>query len=63
MRRLFNVIVRGVVAVAVVMSLSMPVQARPIDDGWFEAKRERVLKFLKTLVIRSFGDGLSDPKP
>jgi hypothetical protein len=57
---------RGVVAVAVVVALAVPVQAMPSGEqpgfGWFFKSRERIVKIIKR-TIKSFGDGLSDPKP
>ena len=57
---------RGVVAFAVVVVLAAPVQARPWDDqpglGWVFRAKERIVKVIRT-TIRTFGDGLSDPKP
>jgi hypothetical protein len=59
-------LVRGVVAVAVVMVLAAPAEARPWDDqpglGWVFRAKNRIVKVIKKTII-TFGDGLSDPKP
>ncbi len=64
MRRVFNASVRGVVAVSIVMSMAMPVEAKPAGPGeWLGRGKDRVVKFLKRWTVRTFGDGLSDPRP
>ncbi|HEY0157781.1 MAG TPA: hypothetical protein VGF28_10890 [Thermoanaerobaculia bacterium] len=54
------------VAVAVVMVLAAPAEARPWDDqpglGWVFRAKNRIVKVIKKTII-TFGDGLSDPKP
>lgn len=65
MRYVLNVGVRAI-AVAMVMLLSAPVQAMPSDVpefGWFGRARERVVKVIRKLTVRTLGDGLTDPKP
>jgi hypothetical protein len=58
---------RGVLALLVVCSLSIPVQAAPSEDWslWLSRKSERVLKMLKRFggTIGSLGDGLTNPRP
>lgn len=64
--RLSNLLGRGVFAVAVVAMLAMPVQARTNDERtWSAPVRERIVKIVSKLkgAIRTFGDGLSDPRP
>ena len=57
---------RGVVALVVVVALAVPAQAMPSGDepglGWFFRSRDKIVKVIKK-TIKSFGDGLSDPKP
>lgn len=64
MHRVFNRVARGVLAVAVVVSLTIPATARMRDDersgGWM---RPETLRILKLIVIRGFGDGLIVPRP
>lgn len=64
MRRVFNGLARGVLAVAVVVSLAAPAGARMRDDesggGWM---RPEIFRIMKQIVIRSFGDGLTVPRP
>lgn len=62
MRGLFNRVGRGVVAAAVVVMLAAPVQALPKDEGdrW---SMPRVIKVIKKLVVRTFGDGILVPRP
>lgn len=65
--RSLNRVGRGVLVVAVVCALSMPVQAATRDDdwGWMGRTRERVVKLLKRLGggVTSLGDMLGDPRP
>lgn len=60
MRGLFNRVGRGVVAAAVVAMLAVPAQAQPSDKEWFAPK---LIKVIKKLVVRTFGDGLIIPRP
>lgn len=60
MRGLFNRVGRGVVAAAAVVVLAVPVQAQPRDKEWFAPK---LVKVIKKLVVRTFGDGLISPRP
>ena len=56
-------VARGVLAVSIVLVLAMPVQAKPRDGGrWFDRTIEPIVKVVKKLV-RTLGDGLSDPRP
>jgi hypothetical protein len=63
MRGFANGVVRGVVAVSLLMALAVPAQAKPGDGTWLERKRQSIVKLLKQFGIRSFGDGLTDPRP
>ncbi len=64
MRRVFSASVRGVVAVAIVMSMAVPVQAKPAGPGeWIGRGKARIVKFLQKWTVRTFGDGLVDPRP
>lgn len=60
MRRVF---VRGAVVAAVVVSLALPVQARPVDDWTWSGKGSRVVKIIKGWIAKTFGDEISIPKP
>ena len=60
MRRVSNAVARGVVAVSVIVALAVPAQARGFDDGW-AAVKGRFAKIAK--IVKSFGDGLVDPRP
>jgi hypothetical protein len=64
MRGVSKVMSRGVLAVAIVMVLAVPAQARPRDGGrWFERKLDPIVKVIKKFVVRATGDGLVDPRP
>ena len=68
MRQRINSGARGVLVAVVVVVLSMPVQAASIDGpdlGWVGRTRDRIERVIKAVkkTIRSFGDGLSDPRP
>lgn len=45
---------------AVVMSLAMPVYARPTDEGWSPS---RLVKMIKRFVVKTLGDGIIIPRP
>ena len=57
---------RGVVALAVVMILAAPAQAREWEGqggfGWFSRAKERIVKVIRKTIV-TFGDGLTDPRP
>ena len=61
MRGRFERVGRGVVAAAVVMMLAAPVQALPKDDDRWSMPR--LVKIVKKLVVRTFGDGILIPRP
>jgi len=63
MRRVLSSFARGVLIVAVAVSLSVPVSyAAPRErDG--ETVREKVVRTIKRVVCIIFGDGLTEPKP
>jgi hypothetical protein len=65
--RSWNRVGRGVLVVAVMCVLAMPVQAAPSEDwgSWLRQKRERVVKMLKRAggTITSLGDLMVDPRP
>ncbi len=66
MRRVFNGLGRAVVVVSVVVALAVPAEARqvPGEGKWFSDNPiVRVVKILKKFAVRTFGDGLIDPKP
>jgi hypothetical protein len=57
-------VVRSAAVVSLVMVLAMPAQAKPRDGGrWFERSVDPIVKIIKKLVVRTLGDGLSDPRP
>ena len=57
-------VVRGVLAVSIVMVLSVPAQAKPRDGGrWFERTVDPIVRTIKKLVVKTLGDGLVDPRP
>jgi hypothetical protein len=62
MRGLFNQVGRGITAAAVVVMLAVPAQARATDEqGWWGAST--LVKAVKRLVVKTFGDGLIIPRP
>ena len=65
MRGVTNVVARGVVAASILMTLAMPVEAKPRDGGrWFERRVDPIVKILKRMfAFKSQGDGLVDPRP
>jgi hypothetical protein len=60
--RNFRGVVRGLAVVSIVAALSMPAQAARVKEGGPREKQNPIVKFIK-LVVRTFGDGLTDPKP
>ena len=64
MRGFSKAVGRGVLAVSIVVALAVPAQAKPRDGGrWFERRLDPIVKIVKKLVMKSMGDGLSDPWP
>ncbi len=64
MRGVSKALGRGVLAVSMVLVLAVPAQAKPRDGGsWLQRKIDPIVKIVKKLVIKSMGDGLSDPWP
>ena len=64
MRRVLNASVRGVVAVSIVVAMAVPVQAKPVGPGdQLGRVKERIVRFLKAMGVKTFGDGLVDPRP
>ena len=64
MRGVSKAVARGVLAVSIVLVLAVPAQAKPREGGrWFERKIEPIVKIVKKLIVKSMGDGLSDPWP
>lgn len=55
-------LVRGLAAFAVVVSLAVPVQARPSWDD-FQRGRRDITKVMKKWVVAALGDGLTLPWP
>lgn len=57
-------IARGVVVLAVMMSLAAPMTAKPRsgEEVGRGGKRD-IVKIVRNWVLQTFGDGLSDPKP
>jgi len=55
---------RGFVVAAVVVSLAVPAVARTRDEGPSpQSKHPSIIQLLKQWVVRSFGDGLTVPRP
>jgi hypothetical protein len=47
-----------------VVFLAIPIQAKPRDEGRrFERTLDPIVKVIRTLVMRTLGDGLIDPRP
>ncbi|MDQ3280158.1 MAG: hypothetical protein M3Q69_01955 [Acidobacteriota bacterium] len=65
MRGLVQTIGRGVFAAAVVVMLAAaPVQAQENDGGGSVMERGRqIVKIIRKLTVRVFGDVLIDPRP
>jgi hypothetical protein len=64
MRRVLNASVRGLVVVSIVMTMAVPAQAKPANPGDAIGRvKDRVVRFIRSMVVRTFGDGLSDPRP
>lgn len=64
MRRVSNVVGRGVVALSVVLLLAGSAQAAPSREGVGIGREPNpIVKVIKKLVVRIFGDGLIDPWP
>jgi hypothetical protein len=62
--RSFRGVVRGVAVVSIVVALSVPAEAAArLKDKAPRQKENPVVKLIKQLVVRTFGDGLTDPKP
>lgn len=61
--RVSKSVIRGVLAASMVFALAVPAQAKPREGRWFERPADPIIKIIKKLVIRSLGDGLSDPWP
>ena len=59
MRRVFQAVVRGVVAVSIIGALAVPAEARAVNKD--RSFLDRLVKVVKVIV--SLGDGLSDPRP
>jgi hypothetical protein len=66
MRRVFNGFGRALVVVSVLVALAIPAEARTRsgEEKWIaDNPLTRVVKILKKLAVKTFGDGLTDPKP
>ena len=66
MRGVSQVVARGVLVGSVVVLLAVPAQARPREDRdrpWFERRIDPIVKVVKKILVRTLGDGLSDPRP
>lgn len=64
MRGVSQVIARGVLVGSIVGMLAVPVQAKPRDDrSFFERRIDPIVKIVKKLVVKTLGDGMSDPRP
>jgi hypothetical protein len=65
MRRVFSGLGRALVVVSVLVALAVPAEARqaPSEGTWYREPVVRVVKIIKKFVVKTFGDGLTDPKP
>ena len=65
MRRVFKGFGRALVVVSVLVALAVPAEARPVpqEGSWFREPIVRVVKMIKKFAVKTFGDGLTDPKP
>ena len=64
MRSVSRGLARGLAMIAVMVMLAAPMQAASSDDAtWIGKNRERMVKILKKLGVRTFGDLLVDPRP
>lgn len=59
MHRVSEGIARGVLAVAVVVSLAVPAKAVSRE----QAKRPSLVQLVKQWMVQAFGDGLTTPRP
>ena len=60
MRGLFGQVTRVVVAAVVVVSLAVPVYAKPAEKEFDSGK---FINAVKRFVVKAFGDGLIIPRP
>jgi hypothetical protein len=60
MRVVLGQIGRSVVAVAIVASIAVPLQAKPAGEGW---SPDKIVKVVKRLVVKSLGDWITTPRP
>lgn len=66
MRRVFNGFARTLVVVSILAAVSVPAEARPNpgEGRWLrENPIVRVVQIIHRFAVRTFGDGLTDPKP
>jgi hypothetical protein len=64
MRQMSRIVIRGVLAGSIVLMLAMPAHAKPRESGrWFERRLDPIVKVIRKLVMRTLGDGLTDPRP
>jgi hypothetical protein len=64
MRCVSQTVTRCVLAGAVVLVLTVPVQAKPREDRpWFERRIDPIVRMVKKLMVKTLGDGLVDPRP
>jgi hypothetical protein len=65
MRRIFNGLGRALVVVSVLVALAVPAEARqaPSEGSWYREPIVRIVKMIKKFAVKTFGDGLTDPKP
>ena len=63
MHKVAKAVARGVLAASIVMTLTVPVHAKPREGRWFERRIDPIVKVVKKLVLKSLGDGLGDPWP
>ncbi len=62
--RSFRGLVRGVAVVSMVVALSVPASAAArVKDRAPREKENPIVRIIKQLMVRTLGDGLTDPKP
>jgi hypothetical protein len=62
--RSFRGLVRGLAVVSIVVALSVPAEAAArLKSKTPREKENPIVRIIKQLVVRTFGDGLTDPRP
>jgi len=62
--RSFRGLIRGLAVLSIVAALSVPADAAPRQkDRTPRVKENPIVKIIRQIAVRTFGDGLTDPKP